>query len=159
MRPYQLALLILAVVAAGCGNGGPALAPVRGRVTLDGRPLAFKSVRFHPEQGTPGAGAGANTDADGNYTLLAVRPGATRDVTGVPPGSYRVVVTEPAFPIAAAQPEGPAGEPAPATGLPDPRPRARPVIPSHYTNAETTELRVEVPREGGVRDLALKSRR
>lgn len=158
MRWCRSALAVLAVTAAtGCGDGGPPLVPVSGRVTLDGKPLAFKSVRFIPQPGTPGTGAGANTAANGTYTLIAVRPGATRDVKGVPPGAYRVVVTEPMFPIAAPK-EEPDGPPAPAIGLPESNPRKRPVIPSHYTNPETTKLRVEVPREGGVVDLPLSSR-
>lgn len=152
-----LGVLVILLPAAGCGDGGPVLVPVQGRVTLDGEPLWFKSVRFIPEPGTPGVGAGANTAADGSYTLLAVRPGATRDVYGVPPGKYRVVVAEPLIPIEALPPESPDGTPAPAVGPLDPGPRKRPVIPARYSNPETTELRIEVPPGGGVIDLPLTS--
>jgi len=43
---------------------------VQGRVTIDGKPLAGKTVKFVPEPGTPGQGAGATTNAEGEYTLL-----------------------------------------------------------------------------------------
>lgn len=140
-------LLILAVL--GCGDGGPPLVPVHGRLTLDGQPLPFKTVRFVPEPGTPGTGAGATTRADGTFTLLAVRPGATSDVKGVPPGWYRVVVTEPLFPIEPPPATAADGMPAPAIGLPDLRVRKQPSIPAAYTNAEASPLRMEVPRAGG----------
>lgn len=158
MRRDGLALLLGAALCAGCGDGGPPVVPVKGRVTLDGKPLALKSVRFVPQAGTAGLGSGANTAADGSYTLIAVRPGATRDVLGAAPGSYRVVVTEPMFPIESVKAEPEGDVPAPAIGLPEPAARKRPVIPPVYTTPEHTPLQVEVPREGGVLDLALKSR-
>lgn len=45
-------LVVLGLLAsqfAGCGSSAPPLAPVRGRVTFDGRPLAKVRVEFHPE--------------------------------------------------------------------------------------------------------------
>jgi hypothetical protein len=151
------AALGLLLLAAGCGDGGPTLVPVHGRVTLDGKPLAGKSVRFHPDPGTPGSGAGANTDADGNYTLLAIRPGATRDMPGVPAGAYRVVVTEPMFPIDLPVQKADDPEPVPAIGRPADIPRKRQAIPSIYGNPDTTPLRVEVPKNGGPIDLQLRT--
>ena len=66
-------LSLVPFTAVGCGDGFPKLVPVRGKVTLDDQPLAFKTVYFHPEPGTPGTGAAANTKEDGSYTLLAIR--------------------------------------------------------------------------------------
>src|SRR5690606_678215 len=66
----------LTLMACGCDADGPPLVRVQGVVTLDGQPLAGKAVRFIPDRDTPGAGAGANTNADGAYDLIAVRPGA-----------------------------------------------------------------------------------
>src|SRR5262249_34258094 len=66
----------LAVAAAGCG-GGPALAPVTGTVTMNGKPLANVQVEFWPQDGAPRS-TGA-TDAAGRYTLTtdgAGKPGA-----------------------------------------------------------------------------------
>jgi hypothetical protein len=61
---------------AGCDQGGPQIAPVSGRVTLDGRPLASADVAFQPD-GSQRASAG-RTDANGRYRLMFKRgqPGA-----------------------------------------------------------------------------------
>jgi hypothetical protein len=63
-------------MVAGCGEGGPEIAPVNGRVTLDGRPLASADVAFQPDE-SQRASAG-RTDADGRYQLMFKRgqPGA-----------------------------------------------------------------------------------
>ena len=51
----------------GCGRSGPELAPVSGRVTLDGQPLSGARLMFQPEAtGSPSYGA---TDRDGLYEL------------------------------------------------------------------------------------------
>src|SRR3954452_6742255 len=98
-RPHARLGLLLAAAAVGCSDGWPKLVPVSGTVTLDGKPLAFKSVYFHPEPGTPGTGAATTTKEDGSYTLLAIRNGAMKALPGVPAGAYRVVITEPKVPI------------------------------------------------------------
>lgn len=162
MKPLVAGVLGLAALVAlgGCGSDGPLLVPVSGTVTLDGRPLVHKTIQLIPEEGTPGQGAGATTDQNGHYQLLAVRPGATSDLQGVPPGKYRVVVTEPMFPIEASLPNASTedGEPAPAIGVPSPGRRARGQnIPRAYTTRETTPLRADVSGEGGVIDLKLTS--
>jgi hypothetical protein len=64
---------LLLVVLTGCGGGPYKVAPVSGRVTLNGKPLAKASVSFQPlaEGGkiNPGPGSGAFTDSEGRYTL------------------------------------------------------------------------------------------
>jgi hypothetical protein len=152
-RGHAVLGLVLAAVV-GCGDGGPTLVPVHGRVTLDGKPLVGK---FVPDPGTPGHGAGANTDQGGNYTLLAVRPGATRDMPGTPAGAYRVVVTEPMFPIDLPVQKADDPAPVPAIGPPTEAPKKKQVIPAVYANPDTTPLRVEVPKNGGVLDLQLRT--
>ena len=154
-RAWVVAAL-LGLVPAGCSDDGPPLAPVSGRVTLDGKPLAGKTVKFIPDPGTPGQGAGATTDAEGNYALLAARPGATRDTPGTPPGSYRVVVVEPMFPVDLPVQNADDTTPTPAIGLPGPAKRKL-EIPAIYTSPETTLLRVEVAKGGGAIHLALES--
>jgi hypothetical protein len=62
------------------------------------------------------------------------------------------------MPIEAAQSRGSGDIPAPATGPPEPGLSKRSLIPPHYTDSETTRLRVTVPEEGGVLDLELTSR-
>ena len=59
-------LFLLLLACAGCGGGGPEIASVSGRVTMDGKPLANATVVFTPENGRP---AGAKTDENGNYVL------------------------------------------------------------------------------------------
>ena len=64
-RPARAAAL-LALLLAACGR--PGLAGARGRVTLDGQPLADAYVVFCPtQQGTTSYG---KTDADGRYRML-----------------------------------------------------------------------------------------
>jgi hypothetical protein len=68
LRCFSLASL---VAISGCGAGGPEVAPVHGRVTLDGRPLARADVTFLPD-GAQRASLG-RTNADGHYELAYKR--------------------------------------------------------------------------------------
>jgi hypothetical protein len=61
----------LLMVIAGCGQSGPQIAPVHGRVTLDGKPLAEADIRFQPDgQERPSIG---HTGHDGRYELIYKR--------------------------------------------------------------------------------------
>ena len=74
LRPFVLISLL--IVLAGCGKGGQQVAPVHGRVTLDGKPLANADVQFQPvDSQRPSSG---RTNADGQYDLVFKRkqPGA-----------------------------------------------------------------------------------
>ncbi len=158
MRKIVFALLI--AVASGCGDPGPRLVPVSGKVTLDGVPLAHKTIQFIPETGTPGSGAGATSSADGAYELIATRGGALVDHKGACPGTYKVVVVEPMFPVIENPKPAPEnGEPAPAVGLPAPSQQKGKgqVIPRIYGARETTPLTIIVPEKGGMVAIELKS--
>jgi hypothetical protein len=61
-----LPLTLLVAVLAGCGAGGPEIAYVTGKVTMDGKPLPNATVVFVPENGRP---AGATTNEEGEYVL------------------------------------------------------------------------------------------
>jgi hypothetical protein len=67
----------------GCGGDAHPLAPVAGRITLDGEPLAEASVGFEPirvgDAASAGPGAYGSTDADGRFRLETPdrRAGAT----------------------------------------------------------------------------------
>ena len=150
---------LLAALAAGCSSNGPPLVPVGGKVTLDGKPLAGKTLKFIPDPGTPGQGSGATTDANGAYVLLATRPGSIRDEAGAPSGAYRVVVVEPMFPIDLPVQDANDSNATPAIGVPvaPAAGKKKAEIPPAYTKPETTPLRVVVPTGGGEIDLKLES--
>lgn len=86
-----IAPAVLALAALGCGGGK--VAPVSGRVTLDGKPLANAHVSFQPsgEGGghNPGSGSYGITDADGRFTLRVVEG----DQLGAVVAKHRVEVT------------------------------------------------------------------
>jgi hypothetical protein len=74
---WALLSTVLAACLLSCGCGGPGykLAPVSGRVTLHGKPLADVQVSFQPSQegrSEPGPGSFSTTDADGRYSLKTV---------------------------------------------------------------------------------------
>ena len=154
----QFLMVSFLLFSLGCADKGPPLVKVEGTVNLDGMPLPFKNIMFHPEGQTLGAGAGGNTDANGFFNVLAVRPGVTRDTLGVPPGSYRVVLNEPLIPVdIPVAPEG--NEPAPAIGIPMPKPVKKGFrIPAIYNDPEKTPLRAEVLPSGGTFNFDLKSK-
>ena len=155
-----LCALLATIVLTGCGRSIPELVPVEGTLSLDGEPLAYKSILFLPEEGTAGNGAGGFTNGEGKYYLLAVIFGVTSDYRGCPPGRYRVVVSEPMFPITDADfgpldQEEEGDEPAPAVGPISGPAKTR--IPAVYASERTTSLIVEVPESGGLLDLELIS--
>jgi len=63
--------VLLVISTAGCSKSGPELAPVTGRITLDGKPLAKTDVVFQPN-GSESPSSG-RTDADGRYQLAYKR--------------------------------------------------------------------------------------
>jgi hypothetical protein len=67
-----LAILLLTVLAAGCGDGRPAPAPVTGVVTYKGAPVEDAHVVFYTAGTRP---AMATTDAKGQFSLLTWKPG------------------------------------------------------------------------------------
>jgi hypothetical protein len=78
-------LLLLGLLFGGCRKSGPELAPVSGRVTLNGRPLENADVVFQPDNGK--SPAVARTDAEGRYELAY-----KRGVVGGPVGQNTVQI-------------------------------------------------------------------
>lgn len=73
MRYRTARIVILVVALVGCSSrptGQPEIAQVTGIVTMDGQPLAKKSVVFESERGVLSFG---NTDAEGRYKLSYIR--------------------------------------------------------------------------------------
>jgi hypothetical protein len=80
-------LAALALLAGGCSRGPYQVAPVSGRITLNGKPVPSAAVLFQPvaPEGNinPGPGSTGITDADGRYTLTLTRlDGAKGAVVG-----------------------------------------------------------------------------
>lgn len=69
---------------AGCGGSKSDLAPVRGRVRLNGEPLADVIVEFQPAGKAPSVGV---TDEDGNFQLQF-----SKNRWGAVVGSHRVKI-------------------------------------------------------------------
>jgi len=84
-----IALVSTCLFQTGCGGdetAAPELAPVKGKVMLDGNPLPDATVRFAPESnGAPSTG---KTGPDGAFTLTY-----RDDTPGAAIGSHRVTVT------------------------------------------------------------------
>jgi hypothetical protein len=114
------------LVAAGCGREPAPLAPVSGRISFQGKPLAGGTIVFtpDPERGGSGPLAFAEVKADGSFTL---RTGAQ---FGAVPGWHRVTVAS--APPPAAVPGAPT---APAGVLP---------LPPKYSDPERSGLHQEV---------------
>ena len=139
---------ILTVAAGGLllpGCGGTEeydLAPVSGRVTLGGKPLAGVKVSFQPaskrpDQPNPGPGSYGTTDEDGRYTLQTIEPVADGAVVGL----HRVRVTT------KAPPQDPADDRAPVF---------KEIIPRQWRDGSQT---FDVPPEGtNQADFKLTSR-
>jgi len=98
MIASRLSLLAALVVVAGCSKGPYEVAPVSGRVTLDGQPVAKVAVMFQPvaTEGNinPGPGSYGITDAEGRYTLKLIG----KESRGAVVGKHKVKIenyTEP----------------------------------------------------------------
>jgi hypothetical protein len=124
--------LAISAACAGCGGSQSAVAHVRGKVTLDGKPLAMGAVVTLPSGGRGAQGVIKN----GEFEL-----GTYSSNDGALIGNHRVAV------IAQEQGEsGPEGQP------------GKLLVPQRYTNPMTSELTIEVkPGEVNTPTLELKS--
>ena len=112
-----LVLILVVMLILGCSaSSGPKTAPVKGTVTVAGKPLSDAGVTFLPEG--KGPTASGNTDQSGNFTLRTNKPG-----DGAPIGMHRVVI-------------GNAQE--------GPRKKGAPAFPEKYGRFDTTDLTAEV---------------
>jgi len=73
-----------AAVELGCNSSGPAIVPVSGTVTRNGKPVPFVSLYFQPTSGRPSVG---NCDGEGRFKL-----GYTRDQDGAKVDTHTVFV-------------------------------------------------------------------
>jgi hypothetical protein len=90
----------VAGLLVGCGESGPALVPVHGTVTLNGKPLEGALVSFQPDASMEDAIPAEDvTGPNGNYKAL------TKGRSGVMPGKYKVVVSKSLIEMAKVRPE------------------------------------------------------
>ena len=117
--------LLLPVLLAGCGGAPPPLAPVKGKVFYQGRPLTTGTIVFTPDpvRGTSGPLAHGLIQPDGSYQLKA------GDQAGTVPGWHRVTVL--AMDVA---PQWNSQQPV----------TPRSFIPHHYSDPSLSKLACEV---------------
>ena len=121
----------LLLLVTSCGGGGPDLAPVSGKITLDGKPLADATVGFYPLGEHGDVMSSGRTNSNGEYTLKTVKTMQTGAVVG----KHRVSITlEPDL----------TGSDAPADKVKAGRP---PRLPARYQGLES-ELTCDVPSGG-----------
>jgi hypothetical protein len=84
-----LCILFGAIVSAGCKPSLPPMAPVKGKVTLDGQPVTSGQVTFVPTDNKTDAGllSAGTIGSDGTYEIH------TEGQSGAPLGKYNVRVT------------------------------------------------------------------
>lgn len=121
-------------LVAGCGPGGPEIASVSGRVTMDGKPLPNASVIFIPENGRP---AGASTDSNGNYTL-----NFAQGRKGAIPGKNSIRITTQRDPTPGEN----------GTAIPG----SKETVPAKYNTNSTLEFVVE-PKKKNIANFDLQS--
>jgi hypothetical protein len=138
-RSSRLALLSFSLLsfALGCSEPNPlGRRPIHGQITLAGKPVDYGSITFQPEDPDHGVGTGAMIENGAYRTKLA---------DGLPPGSYKVMISSPDR-GKVEKVEGPPG---------DERSYAVERIPKKY-NLQTT-LKIEIPKGRGAHtvDFAL----
>jgi hypothetical protein len=70
-RKTLLSIGLACLLSSGC-DSGPKLAPVRGRVSYNGKPVTTGRIMFYPEHGRPSV---ASVAEDGTYSLTNNVPG------------------------------------------------------------------------------------
>lgn len=98
MRSGYFVFIFVLSVLMGCGESGPPLAPVKGKVTLYGKPYTKGLVVFTPEGGGPTGTS--QTDENGDYEIWSSgRKGAMV-------GKHKISVTTIMEPVKEAAPPG-----------------------------------------------------
>jgi hypothetical protein len=157
-RAFAAVLLCLALLP-GCGYRRPALVQPQALVTLDGEPVAEADVMLVPT----GSGRAVKGVSDQNGRIAFSTYGAA---DGVPPGSYKAIVTKReltkrgARKLAASRERSAAddnGSPNAMIELQDDDYRS--LLPSCYAAVDTTDLMVTVDRGSRQVTLALESKK
>ena len=131
-RGIRLALVFVALLVCGCGDGRVPVYPITGKVEYEGKPAPFATVIFHP-QNAPIANDAlsprATTALDGTFALSTY---GVRD--GAPEGDYRVTVSW----------QVPEGRIDPNELDPDVMQDSPERIPKKYTRPNSTPIRLAI---------------
>jgi hypothetical protein len=140
------ALLLIAILAgcSGCGGGitdnRKGLAPVTGKVTLDGKPLTTGTISFVAMDGSE-AFTGP-IDSSGNYTLAS-----SPSSPGALPGEYKVIII--------ASQQATMGDP--MKGGQPIAAEAKTIVPEKYTKPDSSGLTGSVKSGSNTINFDLKS--
>ena len=138
--------LIAACFVVGCGASSEVLAPVGGKLLVDGEPLDGVVVTFVPEKSNSGGGTGT-TDATGAFSVTNL----DQNLPGLPPGKYILAYSRMRLPDGSAAPEPKEGTPA------NPGLIRVETLPVHLLAPDRKVLanQVEIPKDGNTK-LELK---
>jgi len=134
-RAWVALLAAVLLVVSGCTQDEQ-YAPVKGRVTLDEKPLVGVKVWFFPTDGGDLPPATGLTDDEGVYQLTS-----NNGKSGAPVGKHRVIVNWPLR----------------ERGTDD-RSNPPPVIPARYTQAADTPFQFDVKPGEQTINLAMKAK-
>ena len=147
-RRCLLTLVLLSAilpVLAGCGDSGPKLYSVKGKITINGQPAKDIQVNFHPTDPKEPI-ASSQVAADGTYELRST----SENRAGAVAGTYKVVLTQMAPSGADAANMYSAAKP--GEGVPG-MPAAS--FPAEYLSAEKSPKQVEVKSQANVIDIEI----
>lgn len=127
ITPTGLLVVGLLTGFLGCGQSGPKLEPVSGKILKDGNAMTNVAISMVPE----GAGIAAIGTADSSGTIVV----QTNGRSGAMQGKYKIGVTEPTRPMT---------EEALRSGSPPPLSFDR-----KYESPQSSGFEFEVPNGGG----------
>lgn len=127
---FSALLSILAIAVAGCAGGsdGPALYPVKGKITKAATPLKGVTVMLVPVDPKNGTTVSATSAEDGAFEFITAQ-----GKKGAAAGNYKAVLTMPAT-VDYANPKQP--------------PKEDTTIPKVYSTAEMSPVTFEVKSSG-----------
>ena len=143
-RRIHLIAIVLALgtlsSCPGCSGDKATMAEVKGKVTLDGKPLTIGAVSFIPEttKGTTGPMSGGAISPQGEFTLMGAN-----GQKGAVIGFHKITVHPPL--VGGSSPTGAAPVAAAPTA----------VIPIKYSNISSTDLTQEI-KKGVVNEITLE---
>ena len=131
---FRITVILGVLALGGCGGSDLNLAPVKGKVTMNGQPVRAATVSFIPDssQGTEGPMSAGVLDDQGQFVL---KTGSGEN--GAIIGFHKVTV---ACPLDPSQGSSPSGQAVPQAGT-------TPCdVPAKYESYATTDLTAEVTK-------------